>query len=324
MFHSSSSLVLRFLYFYDLLRQECCSVCLPGYASRSKIGLCHPCPARGPTLVLFTIACFAIIGLFAYLVYDSLDGAKEIASTMVLMRQKEIAIPSNFFHRDDDDDGNAHMPFHTIAIRIVSSFLQMSSMLLSFDIALPTSVTNLLHIESSVSSLSSELMNFDCATDQRDDGEMFLIKQIMAVWVVPFIATTLCAAFWFIFSLVRKCKGKKEAKQTKEIKSDTTTGEEKVKEEKVEEEKVEEISVDAFDGFIASLMVLFYTLFPSVLNRVALTLSCRKFHDKTLLTEALSITCGEDQHIAIISLVGIPGMFLYALIVGLICSWTLT
>ena len=82
--------------------------------------------------------------------------------------------------------------------------------------------------------------------------------------------------------------------------------------------------MDAFDGFIASLMVLFYTLFPSVLNRVALTLSCRKFHDKTLLTEALSITCGEDQHIAIISLVGIPGMFLYALIVGLICSWTLT
>ena len=271
---------------------------MPGYASRSKIGLCHPCPARGPTLVLFTIACFAIIGLFAYLVYDSLDGAKEIASTMVLMRKKEIIIPSNFFHRDDDD-ANEHMPFHTIAIRIVSSFLQMSSMLLSFDIALPTSVTNLLHIESSVSSLSSELMNFDCATDQRDDGEMFLIKQIMAVWVVPFIATTLCAAFWFIFSLVRKCKGKKE-------------------------EKVEEISVDAFDGFIASLMVLFYTLFPSVLNRVALTLSCRKFHDKTLLTEALSITCGEDQHIAIISLVGIPGMFLYALIVGLICFWTLT
>ena len=289
---------------------------MPGYASRSKIGLCHPCPARGPTLVLFTIACFAIIGLFAYLVYDSLDGAKEIASTMVLMRNKENAHLT--------DDANAHMPFHTIAIRIVSSFLQMSSMLLSFDIALPTSVTNLLHIESSVSSLSSELMNFDCATDQRDDGEMFLIKQIMAVWVVPFIATTLCAAFWFIFSLVRKCRGKKEAKQTKEIKSDTTTGEEKVKEEKVEEEKEEEISVDAFDGFIASLMVLFYTLFPSVLNRVALTLSCRKFHDKTLLTEALSITCGEDQHIAIISLVGIPGMFLYALIVGLICSWTLT
>ena len=279
---------------------------MPGYASRSKIGLCHPCPARGPTLVLFTIACFAIIGLFAYLVYDSLDGAKEIASTMVLMRNKEKT--------NMTDDANAHMPFHTIAIRIVSSFLQMSSMLLSFDIALPTSVTNLLHIESSVSSLSSELMNFDCATDQRDDGEMFLIKQIMAVWVVPFIATTLCAVFWFIFSLVRKCKGKKEEK----------VKEEKVDEEKEEEEKVEEISVDAFDGFIASLMVLFYTLFPSVLNRVALTLSCRKFHDKTLLTEALSITCGEDQHIAIISLVGIPGMFLYALIVGLICSWTLT
>ena len=293
---------------------------MPGYASRSKIGLCHPCPARGPTLVLFTIACFAIIGLFAYLVYDSLDGAKEIASTMVLMRKKEIIIPSNFFHRDDDD-ANEHMPFHTIAIRIVSSFLQMSSMLLSFDIALPTSVTNLLHIESSVSSLSSELMNFDCATDQRDDGEMFLIKQIMAVWVVPFIATTLCAAFWFIFSLVRKCKGKKEEK----VKEEKVDEEKEEKEEKVkEEEKVEEISVDAFDGFIASLMVLFYTLFPSVLNRVALTLSCRKFHDKTLLTEALSITCGEDQHIAIISLVGIPGMFLYALIVGLICFWTLT
>ena len=73
--------------------------------------------------------------------------------------------------------------------------------------------------------------------------------------------------------------------------------------------------IKPLSGFVASLMVLFYTLFPSVLNRVALTLSCRTFHDRSLLTEALSIRCGSKQHIVIITTVGIPGMLIFALVI---------
>ena len=69
-----------------------------------------------------------VVGLFTYLVADSIDGAGEMIET------KES------------------MPFHSISIRIVSSYLQVAGMLMSFDLTLPASVRGLIMVEASTSS----------------------------------------------------------------------------------------------------------------------------------------------------------------------------
>ena len=132
---------------------------------------------------------------------------------------------------------------------------------------------------------------------------MFLLKQITSVWIVPLIAIVMCATFWvgvYAKQRLELCKkpSSAAARSASLDASLATTN-----------------RIKPLSGFVASLMVLFYTLFPSVLNRVALTLSCRTFHDRSLLSEALSIRCGSKQHILIITTVGIPGMLIFALVI---------
>ena len=134
---------------------------------------------------------------------------------------------------------------------------------------------------------------FDCGTDIRNDAYLFWLKQITSVWLIPFGSMFLCALFWWVVRLKR--------------------GKEK-----------DHISIlSAMDGFISSLMVLFYTLFPSVINHVALSFSCQKYGGVSLLTQALSVKCWETQHWMMVVLVGMPGMLLYATIIPISLALTL-
>ena len=116
---------------------------------------------------------------------------------------------------------------------------------------------------------------FECMTHVRDDFQLFLMRQIAMVWVIPLASFVCCFVFWFIL-FRRKW---------------------------------------SFDGFVASLMVLFYTLFPSIVTRVALTSSCRSYGTRLLLTEALSVQCYSNKHSLVISAVGIPGLIVFVLMV---------
>ena len=165
-----------------------------------------------------------------------------------------------------DADGNglpdAKMPFHSIAIRIVSSYLQVAGLLTRFDLTLPEAVTSLVVAESSASSLSEQLLLFDCATDARDDRDMFLLRQVASVWLVPLVAIVCCTVFWFgIFAIF--CRAKVPSQNM----------------------------LRPLDGFVSSVCVLFYTQFPSIVSRIALTFSCKQFGERRLLTEALSVQC---------------------------------
>merc|ERR1712166_768285 len=73
----------------------------------------------------------------------------------------------------------------------------------------------------------------------------------------------------------------------------------------------------SFDGFMSSLMILFYTFFPSIVTRIALTSSCQKYGSRVLLTEALSVECWQEKHWRAISTVGIPGLLIYVIIIPL-------
>jgi hypothetical protein len=144
------------------------------------------------------------------------------------------------------------MPFHSIVIRAVSSYLQIAGLLLKFHLSLPPSVRTLITVENTASSLSEPLLLFDCATYVRSDGDLFLLKQLASVWFIPLVAVIVLALFWFVVG--KLC-----------LKSKDEDGKEDV------------LAMTGLDGFVSSLMILFYTLFPSVVNRIALTFSCQVY-----------------------------------------------
>ena len=123
------------------------------------------------------------------------------------------------------------MPFHSIVIRIVSSYLQVAGMLQRFDLTLPDAVRTLIAVEAGTSSLSEQLLLFDCGTELRDSASVFVLKQVMSLWVIPISSVFACALFWWILGQVRR---KRQASSS---------------------------AIHPLDGFISSLMVLFYTLF---------------------------------------------------------------
>jgi hypothetical protein len=194
--------------------------------------------------------------VFSYLVWDNLNGA-------------QMMMP-------DSKGSLTKMPFHSIAIRIVSSYLQIAGLLTRFDLTLPAAVNTLAVVESSSSSLSEQLLLFDCVTDIRKDRDLFLLRQISSVWFIPLVSAACCAIFWKV-----KRKGK----------------------------------IHALDGLFSSLMVLFFTLFPSAINRIALTFSCKTYGDRALLTESLSVQCLDGSHWVMIFSVGIPGMMIYVFLI---------
>lgn len=240
---------------------ELCAQCLPGWATTSKYRiLCTPCPEVGMTVLLFAGAMVVATFVFCYLVWDNLEGASLMAS----------------------NGASARMPFHCIAIRIVSSYLQIAGLLTRFDLTLPKAVHTLAIIESSSSSLSEQLLLFDCATEVRE--ELFLLRQITSVWLLPLISSLCCAVFWAL-----KCHRK----------------------------------IHQCDGFIASQMILFYTLFPSVMNRIALVFSCKTYGDRNLLSESPSVQCLSTAHWTMVFSIGLPGILIYMFIIPISIARTL-
>ena len=149
-----------------------------------------------------------------------------------------------------------NMLFHSIVIQIISLYLQIASMLLQFDLQLPPSVRALIVVEASTSSLSESLLSIDCATSVRNDAGLFLMKQLASVWGIPLCAMVVCGVFWWV---AHTCVlGRNKSKMT------------------------------GLDGFLSSLMVLFYTLFPSMVSHIVLMFSCKNYghgvHTKSLLT----------------------------------------
>jgi hypothetical protein len=109
------------------------------------------------------------------------------------------------------------------------------------------------------------------------------MKQLASVWGIPLCAMVMCGVFWL---LAHTCVlGHRKSSMT------------------------------GLDRFLSSLMVLFYTLFPSVVSRVAMTFSCKNYgrgvHARSLLMEALSVECYSSEHWSIIGWIGVPGIVLY-------------
>jgi hypothetical protein len=310
--------------------------------------------------------------VFSYLVWDTLDGAKIMISENV---QWKKWVRKNF-RTDGTVKGEGvripippltTMPFHSVAIRIISSYLQVAGLLLQFNLTLPPSARHLLAFEASASSLGEQFLQFDCASNVRDAAEMFAYKQLLSVWILPGGSVVACALFWSCCLSMHKKKTPEQLQMQQqlhhqlelqqEMKRSRTKGHHgrnsknkhasrlvpKINNKKSSagNSKIEDgqsgvsdfdhylnnkkhtVRLTLRDGFTASLMVLFYTLYPSVVNRVGLSLSCRPYGDRLLLTPALSVECWKPQHLTFVLTVSLPGMLLFAMLIPSILAHTL-
>ena len=94
---------------------ELCSQCMPGWATSAKGRvMCTKCPEQHATVALYAAISFVTVCIFTYLVWDNLDGARDM-------------VPHG---SSENGDGNiaVGMPFHSISIRIVSSYLQVAGL----------------------------------------------------------------------------------------------------------------------------------------------------------------------------------------------------
>ena len=281
---------------------ELCSQCLPDFARFAQDQRCQACPDGEMTNFVFFLAVLLATALFSALVWDNLHGAMDMIPEEAARPWKSSAEKAKK-KKKREMGKKSSMPFHSIVIRIVSSYLQVAGMLQRFALTLPAAVRTLVVIEASSSSLSEQLLLFDCGSDVRDGAGVFVLKQVMSLWVIPLVSVLACALFWVAAGIVRRRRAQSDG------------GHRHV--------------VTPLDGFISSLMVLFYTLFPSVVSRVALTFSCRSFGDprrgtsRLLLTEALSVQCLKESHWTMMLLLGFPVVLLYIFVVPWFIARTL-
>ena len=78
---------------------------------------------------------------------------------------------------------NESMPFHTIAIRILASYMQVTSLLTQFELTLPGPASATVNGLGIVSTIGKQALSFDCATTQTRGYDLFLYKQ-----TVPWLA----------------------------------------------------------------------------------------------------------------------------------------
>jgi hypothetical protein len=85
--------------------------------------------------------------------------------------------------------------------------------------------------------------------------------------------------------------------------------------------KVTENGVQAKDKFLGSMIVLFYLLFPSILNGMTEALACTTYgskvekRSKVLLDGALSVECYKTEHIALLLTVVLPSFIVFVLLI---------
>ena len=165
------------------------------------------------------------------------------------------------------------MHFHTIAIRIGSSFLQVSSLLQNFRVTIPEAVQQLFAVQGSSSAISEQILAFDCIQRSQRGLQNFSIKQGIAM-MLPILAIPFVYAFWILRSRIRKESFK--------------------------------------DKFFATVVILYYIMFPSIVNRVAVTFACISVGDgsdhRRLMQEAMDTECYSVHHILVIFLIALPAL----------------
>ena len=168
------------------------------------------------------------------------------------------------------------LPFHTLALRTLISYLQVASMIRLYDMKLPAAVDGLITVETVASSAGDTMVSIDCASSA-SPLDLFVMKQAI-VYVAPFVLTTILA----LFQCARRCVGRAN-------------------------------NLVALDQFVASVMVVLNLLYPTLVKRSALMFSCRTIGGRSFLDEVLDVECWKSEHVRALMMTSIPGVIVFVM-----------
>eukprot|EP00949_MAST-11_sp_MAST-11-sp1_P005346 g5346.t1 len=232
-----------------------CGHCASG-ATISGFGrTCSRCPSKTASTVQVIVGILIVVLAAIYIIYDGIVGASEIESTGIL-------------------------PFHTLCIRTVVSYLQVASMLSLYNLTFPDFVSSMIAGQAAVSSPGEVITNIDCIVTIETPLELFTAKQVI-IFSAPLILCVFLGTFFGVRSLLHQ----------------TSSG---------------------FDQFIGSCLIGLNLMYPTLVKRAALIFTCRTIGKAHFLDQALNVECYQRAHIPLIVCIGVPSILLY--IIGFPCS----
>ena len=319
---------------------DLCAQCISGWTL--PIGenqtTCVECPEQDANIATLSGLVFLGALVVAFLVYDSLDGIKLIIDAV----EKEKAATTEEEARIANSQ--TQIPFHSVGIRIVSSYLQVAGLLANFQLTLPPAVESLAVAEAGASGIGGQVIAFSCLYPSVRGPELFFLKQIMTTIVVPLFIGLAVVIFWGTYGMLCAGSSKKKKKKKSAVKVVAVVGSPGQDEKKTlalatptstpppTSKKTIHKPIRVIDKLQGSLVVLYYLMFPSILNSITSMLQCTSYgidkrestsenylvQPKVLLDAELSIVCYQPKHLAMVMSVALPGGLVFVVILPLI------
>ena len=226
-----------------------CLECSDGF-QRSHGDQCMACE-KGPLNAIFIVLVTLFIALImAYYVYDGIASMADI-----------------------EEEGT--MPFHTLSIRTLLSYLQVASMIRLYDIELPPFVNGLVSAETAISSTGNTVIDVDCSLSGYTPLSMYVLKLVL-VLCAPIVLVLLIGIIQYARS-----EGKRISKDA------------------------------AFDEFFAGSTVALSLLYPTIVRQSVLILSCRRIIGELYIDVAVDVECWGVKHMVVFISTALPGILLY-------------
>jgi flagellar basal body-associated protein FliL len=202
---------------------------------------------------------------------------------------------------DHIDGEDAAVPFHSVGFRIISSFMQIAGLLNNFRLDLPAPIVSLMTTQSSVSGVGGSSLSFNCMLPETRGHELFMTKLIFIIIVIP-IGLSLCVCvFWVVVVIVKKvCRS-----------------------------KADNHGVTPFDKAVGSIVIMYYIMFPSILNGMTDAMSCTTYGPKqsetarVLLDGSLETICYQNKHLMILVTIVVPSFVLFVCITPLVIVFSM-
>ena len=238
-------------------RCRLCGTCKPGYKRHGGGTKCKVCPPPAANRALLAVGVVVMFVGSAVLVY--------------------VTIQSSHAHDDDVADGIK---------KIALNFLQVTSLAAGLPLRWPPVMETMFEIFKTVSSAGSNLLIPDCELSHMKTADVYFLKQVAFVFLVPLIACT-CVVAW---AMIYKCSGAlSRAKQVKKS--------------------------DAKDFAILSAVLMTFLAYPMLTRSIFSMFKCPRIGDKTFLVADLQEACFEGRHLHYFLGLTLPQILLY--IIGL-------
>jgi hypothetical protein len=257
-----------------------CAECNNWYDTKlgDNLGLCKACPDQ--TQNYWRLGGLGLVGviMMSLLVRDSLEGISKIVTGV---------------SKGEDTP----MPFHSVGIRIISSYMQVAGLLNNFRLELPQAVTSLITVQSAASGVGGAVISFNCLVPDVRGSELFVFRLMCIVIIIPGAAILTVILFWSLRAICHKT--------TEPIIT-------------VHGHKYHNATPK--DKMIGTMVVLFYLMFPSILSGITTAMSCTTYGEqgtdltRVLLDASLDIPCYKTVHLALLVTILLPSFALFAFI----------